>query len=175
MDIKLFNNQTRFKIALTLIDKDDGMSIKEIKEEIKDVPQATLYRHINSMYKEKLLKITKRKKIHSIEEKFYALNVEMNNSKIDDNLWGNSSKDYKVNFLSYLSIYVLNKYKSYLENSSQKDKSTISLNKLNFDYETANNFQKDLNELLEKYYKVSNENDKNDNPYTISINIIPPL
>ena len=50
MEFSLFKNQTRFKIALTLIDKPEGLSIMQLNELLEDVPQATLYRHVNAMF-----------------------------------------------------------------------------------------------------------------------------
>jgi len=37
MEISLFKNQTRFRIALTLIDKPNGVSIMQMNKILKDV------------------------------------------------------------------------------------------------------------------------------------------
>lgn len=85
MEFSLFKNQTRFKIALTLIDKPEGLSIMQLNELLEDVPQATLYRHVNAMFEEQLLKIVKTKKLRSSEENYYAINSK--GYKIDETEW----------------------------------------------------------------------------------------
>ena len=57
MEFDLFKNQVRFKIALELIDIDEGLSILQLNKLLKEVSQATLYRHVNSMVEDDLLKV----------------------------------------------------------------------------------------------------------------------
>ena len=100
MEFSLFKNQTRFKIALTLIDKPEGLSIMQLNELLEDVPQATLYRHVNAMFEEQLLKIVKTKKLRSSEENYYAINSK--GYKIDETEW--TQANYSKNRLLLLII-----------------------------------------------------------------------
>lgn len=166
----LFKNQTRFKIALELIDKEEGLSVMQLKNILEDVPQATLYRHMNSMFEEGLVKIVSTKKTRSGEENFYAINTET--YKIDEEEWNLASYDDKVNFITYYFMYILQSYQGYHKTTDgKKDKSTFSLLKLNLDESKFEDFQLELKSLLEKYYDESQNN--NNKERTVSLVIIP--
>lgn len=170
MEFKLFKNQTRFKIALTLIDKPGGLSIMEMNELLDDVAQATLYRHVNAMHKDKLLKIVKTKKQRSGVENFYA--IDSKGYKIDDVEWAEASYDDKVEFVSYYFMFVLQSYQNYLKyNGTNDDRTTFSISKLKLDDDEFENFQSDLNELINKYYNVGQSKEKRER--MISLVIVP--
>ncbi len=170
MEFELFKNQTRFKIALELIDKEKGLSIMQLNQLLEDVPQATLYRHMNSMFEDGLVKIVNTKKTRSGEEKFYAINTET--YKIDEEEWNQASYDEKVNFVTFYFMYILQSYKNYHKTiGKKKDQSTFSIAKFNLDESKFEDFQSELNSLFKKYYDES-QND-NSKERTISLVIIP--
>ncbi|WP_052255100.1 transcriptional regulator [Salinicoccus sp. YB14-2] len=170
MEFKLFKNQTRFKIALALIDKPEGLSIMELNELLDDVAQATLYRHVNAMHEDKLLKIVKTKKQRFGVENFYA--IDSKGYKIDEVEWSNASYDDKVDFVSYYFMFVLQSYQSYLKsNGKNDDRTTFSITKLNLKDDEFENFQSDLNELISKYYNGRQSKDKKER--MISLVIVP--
>lgn len=170
MELKLFKNQIRFKIALELIDKKEGLSIMQLSQLLQDVPQATLYRHMNAMFEDGLVKIVHTRKTRSGAEKFYAINTET--YKIDEEEWNRASYDEKVDFVTFYFMYILQSYKSYHETmGGNKDQSTFSIAKLKLDDSKFEDFQSELNSLFKKYYDESqNENCKE---RTISLVIIP--
>lgn len=166
----LFKNQTRFKIALELIDKEEGLSIMQLKETLEDVPQATLYRQMNSMFEDGLVKIVNTRKTRSGEEKFYAINTET--YKIDEEEWNQASYDDKVNFATFYFTHILQAYQSYHKNLDEiKDKSTFSISRLNLDESKFEDFQSELKSLFEKYYNESQSNSSRER--TVSLVIIP--
>lgn len=172
MDFNLFKNQVRFKIALELIDIDQGLSIRQLNELLKDVPQSTLYRQVSFMMGDNLLKVVGFQKVGKVEEKFYALNTE--GYKINAEDWNSASYSEKIDFVSFYFMYILQNYKNYYEKSKtedQQDQSTFSLVKFNLSDESFKNFQGELSTLLEKYYNLSDEDDNKDR--TISVVIIP--
>lgn len=170
MDFKLFKNQIRFKIALELIDKEEGLSIMQLNELLEDVPQATLYRHMNSMYEDGLVKVVNTRKTRSGEEKFYAINTET--YKIDEEEWNQASYDEKVNFVTFYFMYILQSYKSYHEiMKGKKDQSTFSIAKLHLDESKFKDFQSELNALFNKYYDESQNDSSKER--TVSLVIIP--
>ncbi|WP_440896631.1 transcriptional regulator [Amphibacillus sp. Q70] len=170
MEFRLFKNQTRFKIALELIDKEDGLSIMQLNQLLVDIPQATLYRHVNAMFEDGLLKIVKKKKTRSGEESFYAINAK--GYKIDEDEWEQASYDEKVNFVTYYFMYILQAYQNYHQTlGDKKDHSTFSISKLNLGESEFENFQSDLNDLIHKYYHESQNNHHRER--TISLVIIP--
>lgn len=170
LEFKLFKNQIRFKIALELIDKEEGLSIMQLNKLLEDVPQATLYRHMNSMFEDGLVKVVSTKKTRSGEEKYYAINTDT--YKIDEEEWNQASYDDKVNFVTFYFMYILQSYKSYHETiEERKDQSTFSIAKLNLDESQFEDFQSELNSLFKKYYDES-QND-NSKERTVSLVIIP--
>lgn len=170
MEFNLFKNQTRFKIALTLIDKPNGLSIMQMNKILEDVAQATLYRNVNAMFQDKLLKIVKTKKLRSGEENYYALNT--NGSKIDEEEWSKASYDEKVNFITYYFMYILQAYQNYYkDNQEEKDKTTFSISKLNLSETEFKNFQTEINDLISKYYNKKQNSSKKEK--VISLVIIP--
>ncbi|WP_235817471.1 helix-turn-helix domain-containing protein [Gracilibacillus timonensis] len=170
LEFKLFKNQIRFKIALALIDKEEGLSILQLNQLLEDVPQATLYRHMNAMFEDGLVKIVNTKKTRSGEEKFYAINAET--YKINEEEWNQASYDEKVNFVTFYFMYVLQAYQSYHKTmDGKKDETTFSLAKLHLDEDKFEDFQSELNALFNKYYEES-EKDSN-KERTVSLVIIP--
>lgn len=174
MNLDLFKNQIRFKIALELIDRDNGLSIMQLNKLLSDVPQATLYRHVNAMLQDSLLKVVRLQRVGKVEEKIYALNTS--GYKIKDEDWASATYEEKVNFVSFYFMYILQNYKNYHEKlitTDSADKATFSLVKLNLPDETFHSFQSELATLLEKYYALSMEKEDNENKRTVSLVIIP--
>lgn len=169
LEFGLFKNQTRFKIALELIDQDEGLSIMQLNQLLEDVPQATLYRHMNAMFEDGLVKVVNKKKTRSGEEKFYAINTET--YKIDEAEWNLASYHDKVNFITFYFMYILQSYQSYHKTLDEnKDTSTFSIAKLNLDESKFEDFQSELDALVKKYYDES-QNDSRER--TVSLVIIP--
>ncbi|WP_026831397.1 hypothetical protein [Exiguobacterium antarcticum] len=174
MNLDLFKNQIRFKIALELIDRDKGLSIMQLNKLLSDVPQATLYRHVNAMLKDSLLKVVGIQRVGKVEEKIYALNTS--GYKIKEEDWASATYDEKVNFVSFYFMYILQKYKNYhdkLTTTDSPDKATFSLVKLNLSDEIFHSFQSELGTLLEKYYELSTKKEEDETKRTVSLVIIP--
>ncbi|ANU20048.1 transcriptional regulator [Planococcus plakortidis] len=172
MEFDLFKNQVRFKIALELINIEEGLSIMQLNKLLKEVPQATLYRQVNSMVDDQLLKVVGNQRIGKVEEKLYALNTA--GYKISEEDWNSASYTQKINFVTYYFMYILQNYKNYHETSiaeNFQDQSTFSLVKMDLTDEAFNEFQLELSSLLEKYYKVPKSEESKDR--TVSVVIIP--
>lgn len=172
MEFDLFKNQVRFKIALELIDVDEGLSIMQLNKLLKEVSQATLYRHVNSMVDDDLLKVVGINRIGKVEEKLYALNTQA--YKISEEDWQSASYGDKIKFVTYFFMYILQNYKDYHENrvtENSQDQATFSLVKLNLTDDLFDDFQTELSTLMEKYY--NRKDDKEGKDRTISMVIIP--
>lgn len=155
MEFDLFKNQVRFKIALELIDIDEGLSILQLNKLLKEVSQATLYRHVNSMVEDDLLKVVGINRSGKVEEKLYALNTQA--YKVSQEDWQSATYSERIRFITYYFMYILQNYKNYHERSVEEqtqDQSTFSLVKLNLTEETFNDFQSELGSLMEKYYNA---------------------
>lgn len=163
----------RMKILQSLIkNKEEGISTLEMITIIKDVPQATLYRHIQILMEENIIKIVKERKVRSVTEKFYALNEDA--ARLNQEDWKFLAKEQKLNYISYYQLVLLSQYQHYLtsleEKKSTEDTATFSFVELTLSDKQFSDFQNDLNSLMIKYYDMSNINGQTK---TIAINIIP--
>ncbi|MGE7091992.1 helix-turn-helix domain-containing protein [Lysinibacillus sp. NPDC048646] len=165
----------RMKILQALMQhKEDGLSTLEMNKIIKDVPQATLYRHIQILADESIIKIVKERKVRSVVEKFYALNEDA--ARLNHEDLKNLSQEQKLNFISYYQLFLLTQYQNYLSSIAEtehvEDTSTFSLVDLTLSNEQFDHFQEDLNNLMTKYYKMGTL-DAETETKTIAFNIIP--
>lgn len=162
----------RMRIAMTIMGKaKEGMTTFEMLEHLKDVSQATLYRHIQIMKEAGFLRITKEVKVRGSKEKYYTINED--EFKIDADEWNNTAIDKKIDFVSYYQLFLMNKYEKYLVESTGDDKSTFSMANLNLSEEKFNDFLGEINELMTKYYIISKDNDGSEIDRVIALTIIP--
>lgn len=164
----------RMKIALALMDKkDEGMTTLEIAKKLKDVSQATLYRHIQYMQDSNVIFVIRQEKVRSVMENYYALNE--NAIKIEEEDWENAKDEDKIDFISYYQLFILQQYQSYLDflksEKINKDLSTFSIMELNLTDEEFINFQDDLSKLLYTYHQK--EKNKDSISRTVALSIIP--
>lgn len=165
----------RIKICQALLrNKEQGLTPLEMVKILKDVPQATLYRHIQVMVDANIVSVIKEKKVKSVSEKYYALNED--EIRIGGEEWGKVPIEEKLDYISYYQLLLMTQYQNYLEKleeqNSQEDRSTFSVVELKIDEENFTQFQNELNELMIKYYHT--KSNTIDAPVrTIAITIIP--
>ncbi|MFJ7746619.1 helix-turn-helix domain-containing protein [Peribacillus sp. NPDC097295] len=173
--VEVLMHPVRMKIAQVLMrNKDNGLTPLEMVKIIKNVPQATLYRHIQTMLDSDVIRVIKEKKVKSVTEKYYALNEIEARLSIED--WKIVSSEKKLDYVSYYQLSLLTQYQSYLkkleEQDCQEDGATFSAVELKMDEEHFTQFQNELNELMTKYYQYTSI--EIDAPVrTIAITIIP--
>ncbi|MFJ8261065.1 helix-turn-helix domain-containing protein [Rummeliibacillus sp. NPDC094406] len=174
---EILMHPVRLKIAQALMrNKEKGLTPLEMVKIIKDVPQATLYRHIQVLHDAGVIKIIKEKKVRSVSEKYYTLNEEA--ARLNSEELKKSSDEEKLNYVSNYQLTLLTQYQSYLSTLKQKncteDRSTFSLVELKLGEQDFENFQQDLNDLMLKYYK-RNTNNPDVPAHTIAVTIIPEI
>ncbi len=175
--MEILMHPVRMKICLALMgNKENGLTPLEMVKVIKDVPQATLYRHIQSMVEADAIQVLKEKKVKSVTEKYYVLNEDY--ATLDKSEWGKVSAKEKIDYISYYQLLLLSRYQIYLQKLEEEnrtdDSSTFSVVEFQLDEEHFTQFQNELNELVTKYYTASSKkNEKNTPTQTIGITIIP--
>lgn len=173
--VEILMHPVRIKICQALLrNKEQGLTPLEMVKILKDVPQATLYRHIQVMVDANIVSVIKEKKVKSVSEKYYALNED--EIRIGGEEWGKVSIEEKLDYISYYQLLLMTQYQNYLEKleeqNSQEDRSTFSVVELKIDEENFTQFQNELNELMIKYYHT--KSNTIDAPVrTIAITIIP--
>ncbi|MBU7595232.1 helix-turn-helix domain-containing protein [Metabacillus halosaccharovorans] len=174
--VEILMHPVRMKICQTLMrHKENGLTPLEMVKLIKDIPQATLYRHIQIMADADIIRIIKEKKVKSVLEKYYVLNEA--EAKLDIEEWKRISNEEKLDYISYYQLSLMTQYQAYLENleeNEQEDQATFSVVELNLGEEQFQSFQNELNDLMNKYYSTSSEtNGTEASVRTIGITIIP--
>jgi len=165
----------RMKILQALMhDKEEGLSTLEMISIIKDVPQATLYRHIQILMDEDIIKIVKERKVRSVTEKFYALNEGA--EKLSQEDWTQLTIKQKLNYVSNYQLALLSQYQNYLnlldEEERHADLATFSFIDLTLTTDQFMSFENELNDLIIKYYNMADSSEETETK-TIAINIIP--
>lgn len=175
--VEVLMHPVRMKICQVLMrNKENGLTPLEMVKIIENVPQATLYRHLQTMVDSGIVHVIKEKKVKSVSEKYYAINEE--DAKIEGSEWKRLSNKEKLNYISYYQLSLMTQYQSYLkkldEQNSQEDNATFSVVELKLDEEHFIKFQNELNELMTKYYHAQSKGNAIEDPVrTIAITIIP--
>lgn len=135
-----------------------------LSEHISDVPRTTLYRHINILVKNNLLKVVSEKRIRGSLEKTYALNIESYNKE-------NSIENISRNAFGFLmKIYAdFDKYFEEHQNKTLSEIDQLFLGNVSLlmSDEEFKIFMSELNQVFGKY--LSNVQDGNRKHRSISI------
>jgi len=136
------------KVLRLLIHND--MTVKEIRDSLKDIAQATLYRHIKKMHSAGLVKISKEEIVNGIIKKTYTID----NAKLElEDIKDMTNEEYEGFFMKFIAILVAD-FKDNLDNN--KDcKKEISFTQLAIylSEEEEEELSKEITEVLTKYRK----------------------
>jgi predicted transcriptional regulator len=103
------------RIIQSLI-KSKNMTVQQIAQELPDVPQATLYRHLNKLLKAKAIMVVQENKVRGVLEKVYAISTnpyETVTKEIDNN-----NKGETLNlFYNYL-MALLGDFERYIQSEN---------------------------------------------------------
>lgn len=94
------------------------MTARELAEAVPDVPQTTLYRHINALVEGGLLKVVSKTQIRGTVERTYAV-AALPSLKPED-LQGMTKQDYQQAFLVYLST-LMSAARRYLDSKGEDE------------------------------------------------------
>ena len=175
--VEILMHPVRMKICLALLNnKENGLTPLEMVKVIKDVPQATLYRHIQVMADANIIYVLKEEKVKSVTEKYYAINET--EARLDKSQWESISKEEKLNFFSSFQLLMLSRFQSYLEGvedqTTPKEESVFSVIEMNLDENQYKEFLDELNQLITKYHDTMRKNNKKDTATrTVGITVIP--
>lgn len=102
----------RMRIAQTLING-RRLTAQQIGGKLKDIPQATLYRHLNKLLAANVIEVVAEKPIRGAVEKVYAL-PEENESLTDEDLRHADAETHMDYFMKFITI-VLADFERYLK------------------------------------------------------------
>jgi DNA-binding transcriptional ArsR family regulator len=113
--IDLILHPVRLRILLAM--GDERLTATQIARILSDVPQATLYRHINALAEGGILQVVEENQVRGTVEKVYALpDASMLNLTEDD--FANASKDDHMRYFTLFVASLLGDYSRYLQHAS---------------------------------------------------------
>lgn len=148
-------NPIRMKIIMTL-QKQGEMTIKDIKQHMDSVPQASLYRHVKTLLKEGFIEIVSEEKIRGSVQMTYKMKInpldEMNKAGIENDI--ETINEYFYTF----AMTLLGEFMEYTSNETANLKNDLVGFRTYPIYVTDEEneaFAKDLSTFLKKY--ITNE------------------
>ncbi|UTE78425.1 helix-turn-helix domain-containing protein [Rossellomorea sp. KS-H15a] len=160
IDTDLFLHPVRMRIIQHL--SKGTATVHELKEWMADVPQATLYRHLNRLTKNKIIHIVDERKIRGAIEKTYAMQEDSPYRTVEE-LKQLSGEEHLKLFMTFLSS-VTGQARSYLLNDPDLSRDSFGYNQLDL-YVTPDELKElteGMNELLSKFKsnRPTDENEK---------------
>lgn len=154
--------------------KDEGLTPLEMVKILKDVPQATLYRHLQKLIDAHIIRVLKEKKVRAVSEKYYTINED--ELTFDQIEWESHSTEDKLNYFAFYQILLKSRYEDYLNKTESKGDAahaTFSISELQLGDDTFHQFQNELRELILHYHEKQG-NEESDAPHrTVGITIVP--
>lgn len=170
--LNCFTNPIKCKLLLE-INSQKATTAKHLSEIYTDIPQATLYRYLNKMLKDDILKIVEENPIRGTVEKVYALNIDLI-EELKHPQGISSGKMYMQLFMQYM-LGLLSEFKEYTSKKGidiENDGSGFSLYPIYLSKEELNEFALNFATLLEPYRK--NKTDASRDLHSVALIITPP-
>lgn len=145
----------RMRIVQSLLG-DKRLNVNDLLKQLPDVPQATLYRHINILKDLGIIEVIKENRIRGTIEKIYRLKLENAHIKPEDIM--SMTREDHFNFFFKYMIDVLSNFENYLAQDKfdlMKDMVAYSQVELNL---SDQEFMELFNTVSEAYSKaIANE------------------
>ena len=125
---------------------------KSLASTNKNIPQATLYRHLNKMVADGIFKVVEERQIRNVTEKVYALAFDLK-STFDKMIEENDGEAYLALFQQF-TIGLLSEYHKYCTRSDidiLKDGSGFRTLPIYATYDELETLSKDIWKLIEPY------------------------
>ena len=110
--IKAMLHPIRMRIIQTLLDGKE-MTAGEMAEKLQDIPQASLYRHLNALLKEEILAVVSENRIRGTVEKVFALSATLESATTKE--IEEASREDHFNFFFSFIMGLLGEYEAYLQ------------------------------------------------------------
>lgn len=149
--IETILHPVRFRIIQKFLDG-QHKTVKELAQDLHDIPPATLYRQLDTLVKSNILLIAKENQIRGTVEKVYALNVSSVNLK-NDELKGLTKDDHLQYFL-FFTAQLTKHFEMYLNTDDidfERDGVGYRQVALNLSNEEFHCFVTDLRKVYETY------------------------
>ena len=108
--VNIMLHPVRMRIIQTLIG-DRKLTVQQISEQLPEVPQATMYRHLNKLLEGEILKVVGENQIRGTLEKVYSLTDNASLMTKED--IENASKEDHFKFFFTFLLHLLGEYENY--------------------------------------------------------------
>lgn len=146
-------------------------TVYELKEWITDVPQATLYRHLNTLHKNQIIYVTDERKVRGAVERTYAL--EKNTAYITAEEAAKLSKEEHMKmFMTFLS-HITGEVEAYLDGDPNLSTDLFGYNQLDLylNEEEWEDLSRGMQTLISKY--IPNRPSKQNKKVTLVQMLVP--
>ncbi|OKL35573.1 helix-turn-helix domain-containing protein [Domibacillus mangrovi] len=126
--MKLILHPVRMKIIQSLVNG-RKLTVQQLTERIKDIPQATLYRHMNTLLEAEFIEVVQENQIRGTVEKVFALKEQKPETQEEFLNW---SKEEHIELFFMFTTQLLGLYENYL------NKGNVDLVKDGVGYRIAN-------------------------------------
>lgn len=147
----------------------------ELAQALNDVPQASLYRHLNGMVENGVLKVVAQRKKRALYEKVYAVAIDLNED-LSELLRSNRGDVYAALFYQYMMV-LFSEFQSYAIRPGidiVKDGSGFSLSPICVTREELDELMMKIGALLETYRVKAIKPDSGRQLHTVGLIITPP-
>ncbi len=163
--VKAMVHPIRIRILQTVMNS-AGMTASDISQKLPDIPQATLYRHINALLKVDIIEVVDENRVRGTIEKVYSVSntLESNTSKEVNE----ASKEEHFSFFFNYLMGILSQYETYLQSESvdlKRDGVSYRQWYAYLSYEELIELIESIKELIDK----AAENEPNGNRQLMSI------
>ena len=143
----------RFRIIQMFLDG-QSKTVKKLAKELKDIPQATLYRQLDTLVKAEVLIVTEQNQIRGTVEKVYSLNISAVNMTNDD--VKELTKEEHLQYFLVFTAQLTKNFEAYLQKNDidfQRDGVGYRQIALHLTDEEFLDFAKDMGEVYGKYIR----------------------
>ena len=165
-------NPIKCKLLIEINSKKTATA-KSLCETYPDIPQATLYRYLNKMLKEGIIKVVEENQIRGTIEKVYSLNFDFK-KELQENTTNFTGKTYMQLVMQYM-LGLLNEFREYTSQSDidiANDGSGFTLYPVYLSSEEIHELAEKFSDLLQPYREHKNNSERN--LHSIAFIITPP-
>lgn len=141
----------RFKIIQRFLDG-KKRTAKTLAKEVDDIPQATLYRHLDTLVKTNILQVVEENQIRGTIEKVYALDLSA--IQISPEEIQNISKEDHLQYFMFFTAQLTKEFEAYLQRETvdfARDGVGYRQRHFYLSDDELQQFMADLNKVFQKY------------------------
>ena len=158
--MECLTNPTKFNLVRQVLEEGQTTA-KALAEKNKNIPQATLYRHLKKMVSDGVLKVIEERQVRNVTEKVYAMAIDFE-ADVDKMIKENDGATYLAMFQQF-TIGLVNEYGAYCNQEGidiLNDGSGFRINTINVTYDELKELSTSIWKLIEPYAALSATEDR---------------